>query len=39
MDLKEFLKDADMVLVGIGEAFQEKFECVEVEEKKKGTIF
>lgn len=39
MNLNEFLKDADMVLVGIGETFQDKFEGVEVEDEKNPTIF
>lgn len=34
MDLKDFFKDADMVLVGIGEAFQDRFENVEVADEK-----
>ena len=39
MDLKEFVKDADMVLIGIGEEFQDKFENIEVVDEKNPTIF
>lgn len=39
MDLKSVLKDADMVLVGIGENFQERFENIKIENEKKATIF
>ncbi len=38
MNLSEYFKDADMVLVGIGEAFQDKFENVEVADEKNITI-
>lgn len=38
MDLKEYFKDADMVLVGIGEVFQDKFEDIEVSDKKNVSI-
>ncbi len=39
MDLNEFFYDADMVLVGIGEAFQEKFQDMEVADEKNVTVF
>ena len=39
MNMKELIKDADMVLVGIGEAFQEKFENIEELNEKKADIF
>ena len=39
MDLKDFFSDADMVLVGIGEAFQEKFQGIEVVDEKNVTVF
>lgn len=38
MDLKEYFKDADMVLVGIGEAFQDRFEDIKIEDEKNITI-
>lgn len=38
MDLKEYFKDADMVLVGVGEAFQDKFENIAVADEKNITI-
>ena len=38
MDLKEYFKDADMVLVGIGEAFQDKFENISIADEKNITI-
>ena len=34
MNINEFIKDADMILVGIGEEFQEKFENMEVLDEK-----
>jgi NAD-dependent SIR2 family protein deacetylase len=37
--IRELVRDADMVLVGIGEAFQSTFQEVTVEEKNKGTVF
>lgn len=39
MDLRQYLRDADMVLVGIGEVFQEKFLDIEVSDKENLTIF
>lgn len=39
MELKEYIKDADLVLVGIGEEFQDKFENIEVVDEKNITIF
>ena len=39
MDLKEYIEDADLVLVGIGEKFQDKFESTEVADEKNPTIF
>lgn len=39
MEFKEFLKDSDMVLIGIGEAFQDKFEEIQVVDEKNPTIF
>ena len=39
MNLKEYMEDADLVLVGIGENFQDKFESVEVADDKNLTIF
>ena len=38
MDLKEFFKDADMILVGIGEKFQDKFEQIKIVDEKNITI-
>ena len=38
MDLKDFFKDADMILVGIGEKFQDKFEGIEVIDEKNASI-
>lgn len=39
MNLKEYIEDADLVLVGIGENFQDKFKSVEVADEKNLTIF
>lgn len=39
MELKKMMKEADMVLVGIGEVFQEDFHDVIVEKDKEKTIF
>ena len=39
MNLQEIINHSDMILVGIGEDFQEKFEKVKVEEEEKNTIF
>lgn len=39
MDLKEFLEDADMVLVGIGEVFQESFENLKAVDEDQVSIF
>ena len=39
MDINSVLKDADMVLIGIGETFQEKFENIKVKDEKNVTIF
>ena len=38
MNINEFIKDADMILVGIGEEFQEKFENMEVLDEKNFSI-
>lgn len=38
MNLNEFFKDADMVLVGIGEKFQDKFEGIEIVDERNITI-
>ena len=38
MYLNEFFKDADMILVGIGENFQDKFDEIEVADEKNVTI-
>ena len=38
MDLKEFFQDADMILVGIGEQFQDKFEGVDIADEKNVTV-
>ena len=38
MNLNEYIKDADMVLVGIGESFQEQFTSIEIENEKQITI-
>ena len=38
MNLKEIINDSDMVLVGIGESFQEKFETILVEDDKNITL-
>lgn len=38
MDLKEFFQDADMILIGIGEKFQDKFEEIEVVDEKNNTV-
>lgn len=38
MNMYEFIKDADMVLVGIGEKFQEKFENINVADEKNVTV-
>ena len=38
MKLKEFFQDADMILVGIGENFQDKFEGIEIADEKNITI-
>ena len=39
MNLKEILMETDMVLVGIGEDFQDTFEEIEVKDDKNVTIF
>ena len=39
MDLKEYFKEADMVLVGIGEVFQDKFEEIKVVDEKNPSIW
>lgn len=39
MNLKEYIDDADLVLVGIGETFQDKFETIKVQDEKNITIF
>lgn len=39
MNLREVIDDADMVLVGIGETFQENFLEIEINEEQKNTIF
>lgn len=38
MNLKEFFQDADMILVGIGENFQDKFEGIDVADEKNVTV-
>lgn len=38
MNLKEFFQDADMILVGIGENFQDKFEGIAVADEKNVTV-
>ena len=39
MQLKELINESDMILIGIGEAFQDNFDNVEVEDSKNVTIF
>lgn len=39
MKLNELIKDSDIILIGIGEAFQDNFESVDVKDKKNVTIF
>lgn len=39
MNLKDYIDEADLVLVGIGEGFQDKFENVEIADEKNITIF
>ena len=39
MNLQEMISASDMILIGIGEDFQEKFEKLEIPEKDKNTIF
>lgn len=39
MQISEMIKEADMVLVGIGECFQDKFENIAVEDAKKLFIY
>ena len=39
MNLKEVISQSDMVLIGIGEDFQDNFELVEVQDEKNITIF
>lgn len=39
MNLKEYIEEADLVLVGLGEVFQEKFKNIEVKNEKEPTIF
>ena len=39
MNLKEYIEDADLILVGVGEVFQDKFENIEVLNEKEPTIF
>lgn len=38
MDLKEFFQDADMILVGIGEQFQDRFEGIDIADEKNVTV-
>lgn len=38
MILKEFFQDADMILVGIGEKFQDKFEEIDIADEKNITV-
>lgn len=38
MDLKDFFQNADMILVGIGENFQDRFENIEVADEKNVTV-
>ena len=38
MDLREFFQDADMILIGIGENFQDKFEEIDVADEKNITV-
>lgn len=38
MNLRDFFQDADMILVGIGENFQDKFEGIEVIDEKNVTV-
>ena len=38
MILKEFFQDADMILVGIGEKFQDKFEGIDIADEKNITV-
>lgn len=39
MNLNEIIKESDMILVGIGEVFQDNFESVTVKDEKNVTIF
>ena len=39
MNLKEYIEEADLVLIGIGECFQDKFDSIKVADKKNVTIF
>lgn len=39
MNLKEYIDEADLVLIGIGETFQDSFETIEVVNEKNLTIF
>lgn len=39
MNLSELIKDSDMILVGIGEGFQDNFDNIEIKDKKNSTIF
>lgn len=39
MNLEEIIKDSDMVLVGIGECFQEKFENISIADENNITIY
>ena len=38
MNLKEFFQDADMILVGIGEKFQDEFEGIAIADEKNITV-
>jgi len=39
MNLSEIINDSDMILVGIGEVFQDKFENINIKDYKNSTIF
>lgn len=39
MNLSEIINDSDMILVGIGEVFQDKFENINIKDHKNSTIF
>ena len=38
MDFKEIINDSDMILIGIGESFQEKFSAIPLEENSCSVI-